>query len=102
MEHKSEGKIRYDHAIEAAANFQNSLTGESIGKWQTVARVNLGPEIAAILIIILLGSTCDNAEIFGDEVLLKKVFLKELAATLGHTASGNCLHSLLPSQPMSS
>ena len=30
---------------------------------QTVARVNLGPEIAAILLKILLGSTCDNAEI---------------------------------------
>ena len=75
MERESEGKISYDHAIEAAASSQNSLAGESRGKWHTVARVNLGPEIAAILLKILLGSTCDNAEILGDEVLPKKVFL---------------------------
>ena len=71
------------------------MAGGSRGKWQKVARVNLGPEIAAILLKILLGSTCDNAEILGDEVLPKKVFLKELSATLGHTVSGNCLHSLV-------
>ena len=74
MERESEGKISYDHAIEAAASSQNSLAGESRSKWQTVARLYLGPEIAAILLKILLGSTCDNAEILGDEVLPKKVF----------------------------
>ena len=74
MERESEGKISYDHAIEAAASSQNSLAGESRGKQQTVARVNLGPEIAAIILKILLGSTCGNAEILGDEVLPKKVF----------------------------
>ena len=47
---------------------RNSLADESRGKWQTVARVNLGPEIAAILLKILLDSTYGNAEILGDEV----------------------------------
>ena len=56
MERESEGKISYDHAIEAADSSQNSLAGVSRGKCQTVARVNLGPEIAAILLKILLGS----------------------------------------------
>ena len=65
MECESEGKISYDHAIEIAATSQNSLAGESRGKWQTVARVNLG------------------SEILGGEVLFNKVFKKELAATLG-------------------
>ena len=37
-------------------------------------RVNLGTEIAAILLRILSGSTCGNKEILGDEVLPKKVF----------------------------
>ena len=74
MERESEGKISYDHAIEAADSSQNSLAGESRGKWQIVARVNLGPEIAAILLKILLGSTCDNAEILGDEVVPRKCF----------------------------
>ena len=32
MESESEGKISYDHAIEAAASSQNSLAGESRGK----------------------------------------------------------------------
>ena len=59
MELESEGKISYDHTIEAATSSQKSLAGER----QTVARVNLGPEIAALLLKILLGSTCDNAEI---------------------------------------
>ena len=40
MEPESEGKISYDHAIESAASFQNSLAGGSRGMWQTVARVN--------------------------------------------------------------
>ena len=62
MERENEGKICYDHAIEAAVSSKNSLAGESRGKCQTVAKVNLGPEIAAILLKILLGSTCDNAE----------------------------------------
>ena len=80
---ESEGKICYDHAIEAAVSSQNSLAGESRGKCQTVAKVNLGPEIAAILLKILLGSTCDNAEILGDEVLPKKVFLKRISSYFG-------------------
>ena len=83
MECESEGKISYDHAIEAAASSQNSLVGESRGKWKTVARVNLDPEIAAILLKILLGSICDNAEILGNEVLLKKVFLKRISSYFG-------------------
>ena len=66
MEHASEGKISYDHTIEIA--------GGSKGKRQAVARVNLGPEIAAILLRILSGSICGNTEILGDEVLSKKVF----------------------------
>ena len=95
MDSESEGKINYDNTIEAAASSQNSLAGESRAKWQTVARVNLGPEIAAILLKILLGSTCDNAEILGDELLSKKALLKRISSYLDHTISGNCLHSLL-------
>ena len=83
MERESEGKISYDHAIEAAASSQNSLAGGSRAKWQKVARVNLGPEIAAILLKILLGSTCNNAEILGEEVLPKKVFLKRIISYFG-------------------
>ena len=37
-------------------------------------------EIAALFLKILLGSTCDNAEILGDEVLPKKVFLKRISS----------------------
>ena len=83
MECESEGKISYDHAVEAALVLKNSLAGESRGKCQTVARVNLGPEIAEIFLKILLGSTCDNAEILGDEVLPKKVFLKRISSYFG-------------------
>ena len=50
MECESERKISHDHAIEIAASSQNSLAGGSRGKQQTVAKVNLGPEIAAILL----------------------------------------------------
>ena len=73
MERESEENISYDYAIEIAASSQNSLAGGSRGK-QMVARVNLGPEIAAIPLEILLDSTCGNTEILGDEVLPKKVF----------------------------
>ena len=74
MERESEGKISYDHTIENAASSQNSLAGRSRGKQQTIARDNFGPEIAAILLRILLGSTCGNTEILGDKVLPKRVF----------------------------
>ena len=50
---KMKEKISYDHAIKIAANSQNSLGGGSRGKRQTVTRVNLGPEIAAILLRIV-------------------------------------------------
>ena len=63
MERESEGKISYDHASEAAASCQNSLAGESRGKRQTVARISLGPEIVALVLKILLGSTFNNAKI---------------------------------------
>ena len=39
-----------------------------------VARVNIGQEEAAILFRTLSGSTCDNPEIPGNEVLPNKVF----------------------------
>ena len=74
MERKSEGKISYDHAIEIAASFLNSMASGSRSEQQAVARVNLGPEIAAILLIILQGSTRGNTEILGNEVLPKKMF----------------------------
>ena len=49
-----------EHAIEIAASSQNSLADESGGKHQTVARVNLGPDLAAALVAIqkLLGLRC--------------------------------------------
>ena len=81
MERESEGKISYDHAIEAAASSQNSLAGESRGKRQTVARVNLGPEIAAILLKILFGSAC--AEILRRYCLRKFVFFKGISSYFG-------------------
>ena len=74
MECESEEEVAYDLAIEIAASFQNSLAGGSRGERQTVARVNLGPEVAARLLKILSGSTCGNPEILGDQVLPKKVF----------------------------
>ena len=103
MERESEGKISYDNAIEAAASFQNSLAGESRGKWQIVARVNLGPEIAATLLKILLGSTCGNAEILGDEVLPKKVFLTRISSYFGpHPLWQLSALAVTSCQPMSS
>ena len=50
MEHENKRKISYNHAIEIAASFQNSLAGGSRGKRLTVVRLNLGPEIDAILL----------------------------------------------------
>ena len=37
-------------------------------KVEVSSRVNLGPEIAAVLVRILLGSSCGNTEILGHEV----------------------------------
>ena len=48
-------------------------------------RVNLGPEVATVLLRILSGSNCGNPEILGDGVSLKNVFSEELAATFGWT-----------------
>ena len=45
-----------------------------------VARVNIGQEEAAILFRTLSGSTCDNPEILGNEVLPNKAFRENLAA----------------------
>ena len=47
---------------------------------QMVAMVNIGQEEAAIPFRILSGSTCDNPEILGNEVLPDKVFREKLAA----------------------
>ena len=57
-------------AIMGAASSQNSLAGESVGEPQTVARVNLGRS-SSNTSRKLFGSTCDNPEILGDEVLPK-------------------------------
>ena len=45
-----------------------------------VARVNMGQEEAATLFRTLSGSTCDNPEILGNEVLPNKLFREKLAA----------------------
>ena len=37
-------------------------------KVKVSGRVNLGPEIAVVLLRILLGSTCGNTEILGHEI----------------------------------
>ena len=50
-----------------------------------VARVNIGQEEAAILLRTLSGSTCDNLEILGNEVLHNKVFREKLAAIFAVT-----------------
>ena len=90
-------------ASEFAVSSQNSKVDGSSGQHQMVARVNIGQEEAAILFRTLSGSTCDNSEILGNEVLPNKVFRKELAAI----ASRHCLWQLCAThhyccQPMSS
>ena len=50
------------------------MASTSRGERQTVAGVNLGKEVAAILLKILPGSTCGNPGIPEDEVLPKKEF----------------------------
>ena len=77
MEHESEGKISYDHVIEAAASYQNSLVGESRGKCQTVARVNLGPEIAAILLKFCWAALVTMQKFLEMRCCPRKYFLKE-------------------------
>ena len=69
MEHESERKVSSDIACKIAASSQNTFAGGSSGECQTVARVSLGPEVVAILLKALSGSTCGNPEIFGDDVL---------------------------------
>ena len=58
---------------EFAASSQNSKVGGSSDQRQMVARVNIGEEEATILFRTLSGSTCDNLEILGNEVLPNKV-----------------------------
>ena len=58
---------------EFGASSQNSKVGGSSSHPQMVARVNIGQE-AVILLRILSGSTCDNPEILGNEMLPNKVF----------------------------
>ena len=50
-----------------------------------VARVNIGQEEAAILFRTLSGSTYDNPEILGNEVLPNKVFREKQAAIFAVT-----------------
>ena len=57
-----------------------------------VARVNIGQEEAAIFFRTLPGSTCDNPEILGNEVLPNKVFREKRAAiSAADTVSDNCV-----------
>ena len=55
-----------------------------------VARVNISQEEAAILFRTLSCSTCDNPEIFGNEVLPNKMFGEMLGAISAGTLSDNC------------
>ena len=72
MEHESEQKVSYGLAMRLLLVLRTHWQlGGSRGEQQTVARVNLGPEVGAILLRILSGSTCGNPEILGDEVLPK-------------------------------
>ena len=52
MECESGENISYDYTTEIAANSQDSLAGGSRHKQQTVARINFGPKMAAILRIL--------------------------------------------------
>ena len=87
MELKSEEKISYDYAIEAAAGSQNSLAGESRPKQQTVARINLGPKIAAILLRILSGAALVAKQKFLEmRFCLRKCF-ERISSYFVHTPS---------------
>ena len=87
---KSDRKVSKELANEFAASSQNSNVGGSSGQHQTVSRVNIGQKEAAILLRTMSGSTCDNQEILGNEVLPNKVFREELAALSGQ----HCLWQL--------
>ena len=50
-----------------------------------VTRGNIGQEEAAILFRTLSGSTCDNPEILGNEVLPNEVFREKIAAIFAVT-----------------
>ena len=67
-------------ASEFTAIFQNSKAIGSSGQHQAVARVNIGQEDVAILLRTPSGSTYDNLEILGNEVLPNEVVKEELAA----------------------
>ena len=71
-------------ASEFAGSSQNSKGGSS-GQSQMVAGVNIAQEEAAILFRTLSGSTCDNSEILGNEVLPNKVFREKLVALFAVT-----------------
>ena len=58
-----------------------------------IARVSIGQEEAAILFRTLSGSTCDNPEILGNEVLPNKVFREKLATIFAVTL---CLTTVWP------
>ena len=47
MEIESEEKVSCDIASELAASSQNSMVDSSNSECQTIARVNLGPKVAA-------------------------------------------------------
>ena len=72
-------------ASEFAASSQNSKVGGSSGQRQMVARVNMGQEEDAIFFRTLSGSTCDNPEILGSEVLPNEVLREKLAAIFAVT-----------------
>ena len=77
MERESEEKINNDYAIEIAANSQNSLASGSRGKRQIVARINLGPKIAATLLRILSGAALVAKQKFLEmRCCLRKCFRK--------------------------
>ena len=92
MERENERKGWSLPSSEFATSSQNSLAGESSGQRQTVGRVDLGPEVAAILIRILPGSTSGHPEILGNQVLPNKTVLRRTNSYFWtDTISGNYL-----------
>ena len=80
------GKISYQPplAIEIAASSQKSFAGGSRSEQQTVARVNPGPKVAAMLLKILSGITFVVMQKFLEvRYCLRKCFEKDMQLLLG-------------------
>ena len=97
MERESEGKVSCDIVCELATSSQNLLAGGSSGECQTVARVNLGPEVAAIFLRTLCQAVFVAIQKFLEKsCCLRKCFEKTSSYFWADIISGNCLTRTAP------